>query len=90
MIIKLLILLFVLIIIYIKRNNLKRFLDMEMSNMNDSNDIDNETKIFVDYFSTFSTESLVEKINDKNFKEKEIKAIKKVLNERQIPPNSNL
>jgi hypothetical protein len=85
MIIKLLIILFVLLIIYIKRNDIKRYLYKEVSNIKDLNDIDNETKTLIDYFSTFSSESLIDKMNNENSSEKEKKAIKKVLNDRQPP-----
>lgn len=86
MIIKLLLIVFVLLILYSKRNNIKKYFDKEMSNIKDINDIDKETNALIDHYSSFSTESLIDKTNTDDLNERELKAIKKVLNDKQPPP----
>lgn len=76
------------LVIYIKRDNIKKYLNKEISNIEELNQVDEEVHLFILHYSAFNTEDLIVKINSGNLKEVEIKAIKKVLHDRQIPLNT--
>lgn len=57
-----------------------------MSDFKDFNELDKEAKSLIDYYLTFSTEELMNRINSKDLSEKERWAIKIALDKRQSPP----
>jgi len=75
-------------IIYSKRNSIKKYLDNEILKTKTLNDIDSETKLLIEKYSTFSTNNLIEILNSGNLSGKELKAVNKVLNDRQNPPST--
>lgn len=77
---------FVLLLIFSKRKEIKRFLDEEMSDIKDFNELDKEAKSLIDYYLMFSTEELMNGINSKDLSKKERWAIKRALDKRQSPP----
>lgn len=78
----------IVLIIYIKRDNIKKYLNKEISNIEELNQVDEEVHLFIQHYAAFNTEDLIIKINSGNLKEIEIKAIKKVLHDRQVPLNT--
>ena len=82
MIIYVLIACVVLMVVYIKRNDIRRYFDKEMSEISDLNDIDDEVQYLIEYYSVFKTEDLVEMMNKGNLNEKDLKAVRKIITDR--------
>lgn len=78
----------IVLVIYIKRDNIKKYLNKEISNIEELNQVDGEVHLFIQHYSAFNTEDLIIKMNSENLREVEIKAIKKVLHDRQAPTNT--
>ncbi|HSD14577.1 MAG TPA: hypothetical protein VLB74_08005 [Flavobacterium sp.] len=86
MIFLLILVIVVLVVIYSRRHHLKRYLDKEMMDIEDLNTIDDEVRYLIEYYSVFRTEDLVEMMNKGDLSEKDLKAIRKIINDRQVPP----
>lgn len=76
----------VLAVIYSRRHHIKHYFDKEMDDIEALNDIDDEVQYLIDYYSIFSTADLVEMMNKGNLNEKDLKAVRKIITDRQIPP----
>lgn len=82
-------LIIILLIIYFKRDYLLKYMDNEIENINELNNKDKEINQLIQYYSDFSSEELIKKLEVENLNKKKTKAIKIVLNERQSPPPSS-
>jgi len=64
-------------------------MDNEIENINELNNKDKEINQLIQYYSDFSSEEIIKKLEVENLNKKKTKAIKIVLNERQSPPPSS-
>lgn len=81
-------LIIILLIIYFKKDYLLKYMDNEIVNINELNNKDKEVTQLIQYYSDYSSEELIKKLEEENLNEKKTKAIKIILNKRQSPPPS--
>jgi len=89
MITYLLILFALIVLIYIKRNDIKRYFDKEKADIKELNDNDDEMEMMIQHYSIFRTTDLIDMMNRGELNEKELIAIKKIIADRQLPPSDS-